>query len=84
MISILLTPVLHPSYSPAIDIIPVEAAHPRHICTQKPSIFPTLHFFFCLYSHQVLTVLQVLREPPFSSFDNTALHIKEAQLLAVK
>lgn len=34
--------------------------------------------------YQILTMLHVLREPPFSSFDYTALHIKGAQLLDVK
>lgn len=40
--------------------------------------------FFCLHSHYILTILYVLREPHFSSFDYTALHIKGAQLLEVK
>lgn len=37
-----------------------------------------------LHSHQILTILYVLRDPPFFLFDYNALHIKRAQLLDVK
>lgn len=40
--------------------------------------------FFCLRHHQILTILHILGDPPFSSFDYTALHIKGTQLLEVK
>ena len=45
--------------------------------------FPASFFFF-LCDHRILTTHHVLREPPLSSFDYTALHRKGTQWVDVK
>ena len=72
----------HPLHPTAV-CEPSGGSPPGLLRALKPSILPVLQIL-PLRSHQILTILYVLREPPFSLFDDPAWHIKGAQLLDVK